>query len=92
MRRFRHYVEVKVDIAVYIGFIFYIFKNLLKRVKKEENIQYVILGLVSFFFICVHGILETNLYMVKVNQILYIILGLALNNYSNKCTQDITEE
>lgn len=94
-----NYLEILVTQGIisflfYIGFLFYIFKNLIKKLKttKEENIQYVILGLASFFFICVHGILETNLYMVKVNQILYIILGLALNAYNNRSIQNIKEE
>lgn len=92
-----NYLEVLVTQGIlsfifYISLIFYIFKNLINKAKKEENIEYVILGLVSLFFICVHGILEANLYMVKVSQILCIILGLALNNYNNEDTQDIAKE
>ena len=86
-----NYLEVLITQGIlsfifYLGFIFYIFKNLIVNLKEKNNIneQYVILGILALFFICVHGILETNLYMIKVNQILYMFLGLALNNKYNK--------
>lgn len=70
----------------YVSSIFYIFKNLIISLKKKRGIseQCIVLGILGLFFICIHGILETNLYMIKANQILYIFLGLALNKKSEK--------
>lgn len=70
----------------YVIFIFYILKKLVKNYKDENFYRYrsfFILGISLLVLILLNGIVEANIYMTKVNQMLFFILGFSLNKRFN---------
>lgn len=66
----------------YVFFIYYLFRSLIKKYKKSSLYLYkrfFVLGIVLLIYILLNGLVEANIYMEKVNQLSFFILGLALN-------------
>ncbi len=70
----------------YVLFIFFIFKKLLKNYMNKEFHSYIAfftLGIALIIYVLLNGIVEANIYMTKVNQMLFFILGFSLNKKFN---------
>ena len=70
----------------YIFFIYYLFRNLIRKYKKSSLYLYkrfFVLGIVLLIYILLNGLVEANIYMEKVSQLSFFILGLALNKKFN---------
>ena len=60
-----------------------IFLQLVRRYRDKdlkEYKQYFLLGLMVVIYVWINGFTEVTIYMEKVNQMMFFILGLALNN------------
>ena len=65
---------------------FNIFFELIKRYKNDdfkEYKQYFLLGLIVIIYVWINGLTEVTIYMEKVNQTMFFILGFALNKNIN---------
>ena len=58
---------------------FYGWQNADVPTVNEEYKKYFILGLFTIIYLFLNGMVESNIYMEKVNQMTFFILGLALN-------------
>lgn len=66
----------------YILFYYYMLKNCILNLKNcinGEYKKYFILGFFTIIYLFLNGMVESNIYMEKVNQMTFFILGLALN-------------
>ena len=66
----------------YILFYYNMLKNCILNLKKcinEEYKKFFILGLFVILYLFLNGMVESNIYMEKVNQMAFLLLGLALN-------------
>ena len=66
----------------YIMFIICITRKMILNYKNElsnETRSIQLAGIMILIFICLNGLVDTNLYMTQVNQSLFLLLGLCLN-------------
>jgi O-antigen ligase len=66
----------------YIGFLFFLLVNIIKNFRNKdflENREIFVFAFLAFLYIAIDGMVDSNIYMIKVNQTLYFIVGLALN-------------
>lgn len=66
----------------YILFVIFIFKDLLVNFRNKIFTKYKAifwLGILMFLYVFLDGMIDTNIYMIKVNQILFFVLGMCLN-------------
>ncbi|MDR2879191.1 MAG: O-antigen ligase family protein [Fusobacteriales bacterium] len=66
----------------YVCFLFFLLVNLLKNFRNKDFIEsreVFVLACIAFLYITIDGIIDTNIYMIKVNQAFYFMMGLALN-------------
>ena len=71
------------SLLFYIYMFLNIFLQLVRRYRDKdlkEYKQYFLLGLMVVIYVWINGFTEVTIYMEKVNQMMFFILGLALNN------------
>ena len=74
------------SLLFYVYMFFNIFFELIKRYKNDdfkEYKQYFLLGLIVIIYVWINGLTEVTIYMEKVNQTMFFILGFALNKNIN---------
>ena len=70
------------SLIFYVYMFLNIFFELIKRYRNDdfkEYKQYFLLGLIVVIYVWINGLTEVTIYMEKVNQMMFFILGLALN-------------